>query len=148
MIVFIPFRISSMNGITSPTCTCTKCRLHFCAILMNVSHAMSCTPSCVSVKGKKNLKKFNQHDHQITCTTNLHFISCATRKFIQKVNLPCINSKSLLTTVLRNLQWARRNRGYCPTTYIMLEATIALLSFPLFCSVNPSRSCSMIHSHP
>lgn len=54
--------------------------------------------------------------------------------------LPCINSKSLLTTVLRNFQWALRKRGYCPTMYIMLEAMMALLSFPLFCSHRPSRS--------
>ena len=55
-------------------------------------------------------------------------------------HLPCMNSKFLLTTVLRNLQWALRNLGYCPTTYIILLAMIALLSFPLFCSHRPSRS--------
>ncbi len=52
----------------------------------------------------------------------------------------CMNSKSLLTTVLRNLQWALRKRGYCPTMYMMLEAMMALLSFPFFCSHNPNRS--------
>merc|ERR1740117_160246 len=51
----------------------------------------------------------------------------------------CINSNSLLTTVLRNFQCARRNRGYCPTTYIMLEATTALLSFPRFISPRPKK---------
>ena len=30
----------------------------------------------------------------------------------------CMNSKSLLTTVLRNFQCARRKRGYWPTTYL------------------------------
>ena len=55
MMVLMLLRISSMKGITSPTCTCTKWRRHFCAILMNVSHAMSCTPSWVSV-GRKNKK--------------------------------------------------------------------------------------------
>ena len=33
-----------------------------------------------------------------------------------------------------------RNRGYCPTMYMMLEATMALLSFPLFCSHRPRSS--------
>ena len=75
-------------------------RLHFCAILINVSHAISWTPSCVS----------------------------------------CINSNNLLTTVFKNFQWARRKRGYCPTTYMMLDAMIALLSLPRFCSHKPSKS--------
>ncbi len=34
-----------MNGSFSPDCCMTKCRLHFCAILMKVSHAMSWTPT-------------------------------------------------------------------------------------------------------
>lgn len=33
-----------------------------------------------------------------------------------------------------------RNLGYCPTIYMMLEAMMALLSFPLFCSHSPSNS--------
>ena len=33
-----------MNGSCSPACCMTKCRRHFWAILMKVSHAMSCTP--------------------------------------------------------------------------------------------------------
>ena len=70
------------------------------AILMNVSHAMSWTPSWVS----------------------------------------CMNSNSLFTTVLRNLQCALRNLGYWPTMYMMLEAMMALLSFPFFCSHSPSKS--------
>jgi hypothetical protein len=37
----------------------------------------------------------------------------------------CMNSKSLFTTVFRNFQWARRKRGYCPTTYMMLLAITA-----------------------
>ena len=55
-------------------------------------------------------------------------------------NQPCMNSKSLLTTVFRNLQWALRNLGYWPTTYMMLDAMMALLSLPLFCSHNPNKS--------
>merc|ERR1719507_878352 len=51
-----------------------------------------------------------------------------------------MNSKSLLTTVFRNLQCARRNRGYWPTMYMMFDAMIALLSLPFFCSHNPSKS--------
>ena len=57
MMVLIEFRISSMNGITSPICTWTKWRRHLDEILMNVSHAMSCTPSCVST-----------HMHSMPCT--------------------------------------------------------------------------------
>ena len=57
-----------------------------------------------------------------------------------KLYEPCMNSKSLLTTVFRNLQWARKKRGYWPTTYIMLDAMIALLSLPRFCSHRPSKS--------
>lgn len=30
----------------------------------------------------------------------------------------CMNSNSLFTTVFRNFQWLRRNRGYWPTTYL------------------------------
>ena len=59
---------------------------------------------------------------------------------IKCINLPCRNSNSLLTTVFKNFQWARRNLGYWPTTYIMLEAIIALLSFSFFCSHRPRRS--------
>lgn len=55
-------------------------------------------------------------------------------------NLPCMNSNNLLTTVLRNLQCALRNLGYCPTTYIILLAIMALLSFPRFCSHSPNKS--------
>lgn len=56
------------------------------------------------------------------------------------MNSPCINSNNLLTTVFRNFQCARRNLGYCPTTYMMLDAIIALLSLPFFCSQRPSKS--------
>ena len=52
----------------------------------------------------------------------------------------CMNSKSLLTTVLRNFQCALRNLGYWPTMYMMSEAQTALLSLPRFISVRPSRS--------
>ena len=41
----------------------------------------------------------------------------------------CMNSKSLLTTVFRNFQCARRNRGYCPTTYMMFDAIIAWIRY-------------------
>ena len=40
-----------------------------------------------------------------------------------------------------------RNRGYWPTMYMMLEAMIALLSLPRFCSHNPSSSCAHTHTH-
>lgn len=56
------------------------------------------------------------------------------------VYIPCINSNSLLTTVFKNFQWARRNLGYWPTTYMMFDAMIALLSLPRFCSQSPSKS--------
>lgn len=52
-----------------------------------------------------------------------------------------MNSKSLLTTVFRNFQCCRKKRGYCPTTYMMLLAMMALLSLPLFCSHKPNKSC-------
>ena len=51
-----------------------------------------------------------------------------------------MNSNNLFATVFKNFQWALRNLGYCPTMYMMLEATTALLSLPLFISVKPSRS--------
>src|SRR5258708_19683223 len=51
-----------------------------------------------------------------------------------------MNSNSLLTTVLRNFQWAFKNRGYWPTMYMILDATTALLSFPFFISVSPRRT--------
>lgn len=57
-----------------------------------------------------------------------------------------MNSNNLLTTVFRNFQCARRNRGYWPTMYMMLEAMMALLSLPLFCSHRPSKSCRS-HGH-
>mmetsp|Transcript_48320 Transcript_48320/g.114985 ORF Transcript_48320/g.114985 Transcript_48320/m.114985 type:complete len:234 (+) Transcript_48320:1624-2325(+) len=90
----------SMKGACSCGWCLTNCSLHRWQIFRNVSHAMSCTPGCVS----------------------------------------CMNSKFLFTTVLRNFQWARRKRGYCPTTYMMLEAMTALLSFPRVISHSPSRS--------
>lgn len=52
----------------------------------------------------------------------------------------CINSNSLLITVLRNFQWARKKRGYWPTIYMISDAITALLSLPLFCSTRPRRS--------
>lgn len=63
-------------------------------------------------------------------------------KSIERGSLPCMNSKSLFTTVFRNRQWARKKRGYCPTTYMMLDAMIALLSLPRFCSHRPRRSAA------
>lgn len=38
-------RMSSTKGSDSPLCCMTKCFLHFCAILMNVSQAISWTPT-------------------------------------------------------------------------------------------------------
>lgn len=52
MILLMVDKISSIKGTASPICNVTKCRLHFRAILIKVSHAMSCTPSCVSNKKK------------------------------------------------------------------------------------------------
>ena len=52
----------------------------------------------------------------------------------------CMNSNNLFTTVFKNFQCAFKNRGYCPTTYIIFDATTALLSFPRFCSHNPNKS--------
>src|SRR5882757_2777383 len=51
-----------------------------------------------------------------------------------------MNSNNLFATVFKNFQWALRNLGYCPTIYMILEATTALLSLPLFISVRPRRS--------
>lgn len=111
--------ISSMKGSVSPACTMTKCLRHFCAILMNVSQAMSCTPKNQHERLKQPLKG---------------------NKGSQPSWVSCMNSKSLLTTVLRNFQCAFKNRGYWPTIYIIFAATTALLSFPRFISHNPSRS--------
>ena len=57
MVTLISSRISSMNSIDSPSCMATNCRLQLCAILKNVSHAMSCTPSWVSEFKKFKLYK-------------------------------------------------------------------------------------------
>ena len=51
-----------------------------------------------------------------------------------------MNSNSLRMTVLRKFQFSDRNRGYYMTTYMMLEATTALLSFPFRDSVRARRS--------
>lgn len=59
---------------------------------------------------------------------------------------PCMNSNSLFTTVFKNFQCALRKRGYWPTMYMMLDAIMALLSFPLFCSHRPSRSYTNTHT--
>src|SRR3990167_9970406 len=45
-------------------------------------------------------------------------------------NVSCINSNNLLMTVFKNFQCDCKNRGYCPTMYIMSLAITALLSFP------------------
>ena len=52
----------------------------------------------------------------------------------------CMNSKFLFTTVFKNFQWALKKRGYCPTTYMMLLAMMALLSLPRLFSHNPNKS--------
>lgn len=61
MMVLMLFRISSINGITSPTCTWMKWRRHFWAIFMKVSHAMSCTPSWVSDRRERKKNKCIWH---------------------------------------------------------------------------------------
>ena len=85
-------------------------------------------PSCrftVETQGHQKLLHLRIKLKLTTCTP-----SCVS----------CMNSNNLLTTVLRNRQCARKNLGYWPTMYMMLEAIIALLSFPFFCSQSPSRS--------
>ena len=52
----------------------------------------------------------------------------------------CINSNSLFTTVFKNFQCARKNRGYWPTIYMIFDATTALLSLPRCSSHRRSRS--------
>jgi len=42
--------------------------------------------------------------------------------------ISCTNSKNLFTTVSRNFQWALKNLGYWPTTHMVVEAMIVLLS--------------------
>ncbi len=51
-----------------------------------------------------------------------------------------MNSNNLFTTVFRNFQWARKKRGYCPTTYMILDAMQALFPLPRFTSHKPSKS--------
>jgi len=51
-----------------------------------------------------------------------------------------MNSNNFLITVLRKFQFYERKLGYCITTYIMFDATTALLSLPFKDSVNASRS--------
>lgn len=131
IIVFMLFKISSINGITSPTWTCTKCLRHFWAILMNVSQAMSWTPSWVSNK----IKTFTYFLFNKIMKIKLSTMS--------KWDLPCMNSNSLFTTVFKNFQCALKNLGYWPTMYMIFDAIIALLSLPLFCSHNPKRSCKI-----
>lgn len=86
----------------------------------------------------------NNNDYnykQNTCNMNNSSVSDTISAKLWRQNcIPCINSKSLLMTVLRNRQCMRRNLGYCPTMYMMFDAMIALLSFPLFCSQRPSKS--------
>mmetsp|Transcript_13317 Transcript_13317/g.55783 ORF Transcript_13317/g.55783 Transcript_13317/m.55783 type:complete len:258 (+) Transcript_13317:1362-2135(+) len=52
----------------------------------------------------------------------------------------CMNSNSLLTTVRRNFQCARKKRGYWPTTYMMFDAITALWGLPRVFSHRLSRS--------
>jgi len=65
-----------------------------------------------------------------------------TRLKSRERHRPCMNSNSLLTTVFKKRQWARKKRGYWPTTYMMFDAMIALLSLPRFCSHSPNSSCT------
>ena len=78
----------------------------------------------------------------LSCMSQFHITQhTSTRTWHERRDYrPCMNSNNLLTTVLRKRQWARRKRGYCPTTYIMFDAMIALLSLPRFCSQSPSSS--------
>jgi len=45
-----------------------------------------------------------------------------------------MNSNSLRITVFKKFQFARRNLGYWPTTYMIFDATTALFSLPFFYS--------------
>lgn len=45
-----------------------------------------------------------------------------------------MNSKSFLITVLWNIQFANKNLGYYPTTYMIFVATTALFYLPFFAS--------------
>ena len=108
---------SSMNGITSPT--------------LNWIYHWSMFPRLIF--------------HTWIWTNCLLHLMAILMKVSQAISwtpswVSCMNSNSLFTTVLRNLQWARRKRGYWPTMYIMLEAMMALLSLPFFCSQSPSKS--------
>jgi hypothetical protein len=85
----------------------TKWRSHCWAILMNVSHAMSCTPSCRSARHQGSEPE-RERERESVCVC---VCVCACRPKGYNVNVtkatidaPCINSKSLLTTVLRNFQ--------------------------------------------
>jgi len=83
---------------------------------------------------QQNTTHISQHRHTHTHTyAHTHTIS-----FIPGCG-SCMNSNSLLATVLRNFQCNRRKRGYCPTTNIMFVAITALWSLPIFISHNPSR---------
>lgn len=73
----------------------------------------------------------------------LHFIAIfkyvSTAISLTPGKASCMNSNSLLTTVFKNFQWALRNLGYWPTTYIIFEAMTALFPFPLVVSQRSSR---------
>ena len=144
----ILFKISSMKGITSSGCNCRrmhellskqgrergggereredisqtwiKCRLHFCAILMKVSHAMSCTPSWVSCMNSNNLFTTVLRNFQCalcnqtptktaetstktaqtsTCTwTDMHFLTPILLSYVPK----------LVKVLQRAIHWATR----------------------------------------
>ena len=58
-----------------------------------------------------------------------------------------INSNNFFTTVLRKFQLDFKNLGYCPTIYIMFEATTALFSFPFLSSTKLKSVYDKIHKN-
>jgi hypothetical protein len=83
----------------------TNFRLHFCTIFKNVSQA-------ISWKNKLNFGAIIQWYYENTDLPQIQTLTCTPGC------VSCINSNSLLTTVLRNFQWALKNLGYWPTTYL------------------------------
>ena len=66
--------------------------------------------------------------------------------------ISCMNSNSLFTTVFRNFQWFRRNRGYCPTTYLQMHSLmsrqIKMLYQPALLLAAQGALCSGLNSIP
>lgn len=60
----------------------------------------------------------------------------------------CMNSNNLLTTVFKNFQWALRNLGYCPTTYLQKENKHENNAPKHFTSPSPANTTfNILNSH-